>query len=579
MSLSIKTVVLSSLYRVFPEVDPSDGQKVSFSCMKNEPLSFQVAFKMEKQGSLPFNLKIDTDLPISLYSEGAVPVLQTFEAKLNDRFRAGIFYDMLLPKTVNPKLTKGGNPWNEYTFDGDKTQLHAMGDSWNAVWLTLNEAEKPVTAGKHNIKLQFLSRSSNELVGECELTVEVIDAKLPKQKLIYTNWFHCDCLCDTYGVEMFSERFWEIFRSFATAAAKNGMNMILTPCFTPPLDTPIGGERMTAQLVGVEVVDGKYRFDFSLLQRWIDEAKKCGITYFEHSHFFTQWGAKHAPKVMATVNGKYKRIFGWETKASGKKYTEFLHAYIPELLNFLKSQNLDKKFLYHVSDEPFPSMKDDYKKATDIVSDLLKGYMRGDALSHYEFYTEGIVQTPIVATNYIHDFKGKCKNLWAYYTGGQCGDGMSNRKLNCSPWRNRMLGLSLYSYNVKGFLQWGYNFYYDMLSHGVSDPKCNPCHYSGANSATAYMVYPATNGECIQSIRQKVFYDGMNDIRALQLLQSKIGRKATLEFLAEHYGNVDFNTDAESEEKFISFREALNRKIGENKTVIGNDVGVVPYNK
>lgn len=560
----IKAVVLSSLNRVFPEIDPSESEKTVFSCMRNEPLSFQVAFKLTEGTSLPFNLKIETDLPISLYSEGAVPALQTSEPKLNDQFRAGLFFDMLLPKTVNPKIDVGANPWIKMYFDGDKTQLYAMKDSWNAIWLTINENEKTVLPGEHKIKLQLISRAWDKVDGECELTVNVIDAKLPKQKLIYTNWFHCDSICDTYGVEVFSERFWEIFRNFLKTAAKNGMNMVLTPCFTPALDTSIGGERMTVQLVSVEVVNGEYKFDFTLLKRFIEEAKKCGIKYFEHSHFFTQWGARHAPKVMATVDGKYKRIFGWGTKASGKKYADFLRAYIPELLNFLKSQNIDKKFLFHVSDEPFPTMKEDYIKATNIVKDMLEGYMRGDALSHYEFYEEGIVQTPIVATDFIHEFKGKCKNYWAYYTGAQCTGGQSNRKLNCSPWRNRMLGLSLYAYDVKGFLQWGYNYYYDMLTRGIVDPKTNACGYCGANSATGYMVYPAINGECIQSIRQKVFYDGLNDIRALRLLESKIGRKATLDFMKEHYGEVDFKTDAVSEEKFISFREALNDKIKNN---------------
>lgn len=564
----VKAVVLSSLYRVFPEVDPTAAEKLSFSCLRNEPLSFQIAFKFTDESnpaeSLPFNLKIESDLPVSLYSEGAVPVLQSHDPNLQDNYRAGIFYDMLLPKTVNPKLIARSNAWDTRYFDGDNIQLHAVKDSWKAVWLTVNEAEKAVVPGKHDIKIQLLSRNTNKVVSECGLTVEVIDAKLPKQKLMYTNWFHCDCLCDTYGVEMFSERFWEIFRNFATVAAKNGMNMILTPCFTPPLDTPIGGERMTAQLVGVEVVDGQYKFDFTLLKRFIDEAKKCGIKYFEHSHLFTQWGAKHAPKVMATVNGKYKRIFGWETKASGKKYANFLRCYITELLKFLKGLKIDKSFLFHISDEPFLRMKEDYQKATDNVRDLLDGYMRGDALSHYEFYEDGTVQTPIVATSSIHNFKGKVKNLWAYYTGGQCGDGMSNRKLNCSPWRNRMLGVQLYSYNIKGFLHWGYNFYYDLFSQGLFDPKIEPCHYNGANAATAFMVYPATDGKCIQSIRQKVFYEALNDMRALQTLEKLVGRDNTMKFIEKHYGEVDFHTAAESEDKFIKFREELNKEIAKN---------------
>ena len=43
---AIQTVVLSSLCRVFPEVDPCREEKTDFSCMKNEPLSFQVAYRL-----------------------------------------------------------------------------------------------------------------------------------------------------------------------------------------------------------------------------------------------------------------------------------------------------------------------------------------------------------------------------------------------------------------------------------------------------------------------------------------------------------------------------------------------------
>lgn len=47
----------------------------------------------------------------------------------------------------------------------------------------------------------------------------------------------------------------------------------------------------------------KKHFALSLLKKWIDISKECGIEYFEISHLFTQWGAKHAPKIMAEENG------------------------------------------------------------------------------------------------------------------------------------------------------------------------------------------------------------------------------------------------------------------------------------
>lgn len=560
----VKTVVLSSLYKLFPEIEPKVGKTMSLSGLKNEPVSFQLAYRLfsENAGSMSFFVKIETDLPVSLYDEGFVPVSNTDNPKLSEHYRSGLFADMLLPKSVNPKVEIGSFPWADRYFEKDNIQFHAVRDSWKAMWLTVNEDGKTVAPGEHTIGIKLFSRNDAQLIGECSITVNIIDAKLPKQKLIYTNWFHCDCLADIYGEEMFSDKFWKIFRSFTSAAVKNGMNMILTPCFTPPLDTPIGGERKTVQLVGVEVNNGKYSFDFSLLKRYLDESRKCGIEYFEHSHFFTQWGAEHAPKIMATVDGKYKRIFGWSTVAWGKKYTEFLHAYIPSLLRFLKAEKLDKKFFFHISDEPTPSMHESYRKAKSAVGDLLDGYAVGDALSHYEFYEDGTVGTPIVSTDRVTDFFGRCDNLWCYYTGGQCSEGMSNRMINCSSERNRMLGIHMYAHNVKGFLHWGYNYYYDVLSHGLFDPKTEPCLYNGASPGTSFFVYPSSDGKAIQSIRQKVFYEGLNDMRALQLSEKLKGREYTMKLIEKYYGKVTFLTPAESEEKLLGFREELNKIIG-----------------
>ena len=86
--------------------------------------------------------------------------------------------------------------------------------------------------------------------------------------------------------------------------------MLLTPVFTPPLYTAVGGERPTVQLVKVIKENNKYSFDFENFRRYINLCLNCGIEAFEISHFFTQWGAKHAPKIVATVNGKEKQIFG-----------------------------------------------------------------------------------------------------------------------------------------------------------------------------------------------------------------------------------------------------------------------------
>jgi hypothetical protein len=189
--------------------------------------------------------------------------------------------------------------------------------------------------------------------------------------------------------------------------------------------------------------------------------------------------------------------------------------------------------------------------------------MLGDALSHYEYYEKGLVQTPIVCTNHVADFVGRCKNLWAYYTGGQANDGLSNRILVMSAERNRILGIQMYYHKVKGFLHWGYNYYYDVLCHGLFDPKMNACGYNG-HSGTSYFVYPSHDGTAIQSTRQKVFFEGINDYRALQLLEKKCGRKCAEDLVKKHFGDITFYTKPSSPTQILEFRAELNQMVVEN---------------
>lgn len=163
---------------------------------------------------------------------------------------------------------------------------------------------------------------------------------LPKQTLIHTQWFHCDCLATWYGVEVFSEDHWKIIERYVKTAADHGVNMILTPIFTPPLDTAVGGERPTVQLVDVEKNGSTYSFGFDKLKRWVDMCRSNGIEYFEFSHLFTQWGAKHAPKIVAKENGELKRIFGWDTDATAEEYKSFLDQFLPELVRFIEDNGL-----------------------------------------------------------------------------------------------------------------------------------------------------------------------------------------------------------------------------------------------
>lgn len=567
MNIEFESRVFSSLTKIFPDNIDCEAEPQK-SALIGEPLSFQVAYRGDCNGSgychIITQFESDIDLKyIACYKTALVPVINSKPKQFDDYYDKNLSHlypDVLLKRQAESKFSPDGFWSTHYFEEGENNLLNAVPKAWQSIFITINEEGLDIPKGKHFVKIKFISPYDLALLKEEKFEFEIIDEKLHPQTISNTSWFHADCLSSIYGVEPLSDRHFEIMQSFMKEAGKTGMNMILLPAFTPPLDTPIGRERTTIQLVQVEVKNGEYHFDFTLMDRYIKLAQESGINRFEHSHLFTQWGASHAPKIMATVNGEYKRIFGWETDSLSKEYGEFLRAYLKAFKEHILALNVED-VLMHVSDEPQAEHFEYYKNAHEIISEELKGFHLGDALSHYKFYEEGYVETPIVATDSkeLDKFIENCDNLWVYYTGDQANNNLPNRLVYTTSARNRILGIKMYCVNAKGFLNWGYNYYYEEMSHGLVNPY-NDTGIFTKTPGSSYIVYPSIDGKAIPSIRMKIFYEGINDYRALQNLEDKIGRGKVLEFIKENLGEVKM-TSYIDEKQIISFREKLNEKL------------------
>ena len=567
--MKLETKLISSLGKVFPDAIAGEELRTA-SVLEDEPFSFQIAFRNDPFTKTVTHLyvRVETDLEpgsVSEYLVSYVPVMRADVPGTDgffDRKTPGLYPDMLLRRRTNARVEDDGRWGPRYIEQDQDNLLAAVSDSYQALWFTVNEEGRTMRPGGYRIRVLFYNAESGEQLAGESLALEIVPAKLSENAPFYTNWFHCDCLADIYGTEVFSDRFFGIMRSFVKTAAVHGMNTILLPAFTPPLDTTPGKERRTAQLVGVEVTRDGYSFDFSLMKRYIGLCLECGIGYFEHSHLFTQWGAEHAPKVMAADGTGTRRIFGWETDAGGKEYTAFLKSYLRALKAFLCGEGLEKRILFHVSDEPDLEHLASYRRAREAVAEEMEGFPCADAVSHYEFYEKGLTERPIVVVSSpdMEKFVRNCGDYWVYYTGAQVMDGCSNRIIPATSARNRAIGVQMYAGGANGFLHWGYNYYYGFLSHGLFDPAKDPCGYNKL-AGTCFVVYPGTGGEAIPSLRMKVFQEGLNDCRALRRLETLAGREAALAFLEERLGRVDYHFCPDGK-TLLGFRESLNREIG-----------------
>ena len=254
----IKAKIISSLEKVFVDskID-SFAALEKVSVLKGERLNFQIVHSYDTVDS-PLIYETVRLMP-TLSGELAplatmrgiahVPVTKTTHCIGTDdnyvRTEAGLYPDILRPMYYGGKFS--------YTPC-----------STNAVWVEIN-IPKDMEAGSYKFRIDIdgnnYPNGCNYGLCSCELEVEVINEVLPDEDIYFTQWFHSDCLANYYNVEVWSDRHFEIIESFIKTARRNGINMILTPVFTPPLDTAVGGERRTTQLVGVTLEGGRSQAD------------------------------------------------------------------------------------------------------------------------------------------------------------------------------------------------------------------------------------------------------------------------------------------------------------------------------
>lgn len=535
---------VSTLEKIMPDKRPLRDETVA-EAFRGEDASFQVAFFLRGDFFMRCKCRVDGISPehVGVFFPQYVPCTTLTRGKADD-YRLfdtpALVPDALIPANDN----------------GFPVRYGMYGSLFIKIYGT-------APAGKYDLTVSVINERG-ETLGSCAHSVSVLPAELEKGKLIYTDWMHYDCICHTHNVKMFSQRFYKILGNYIDLASEHGMNMLLVPLFTPPLDTAKFAYRDTCQLIGVKKNGGSYSFDFSLFEFFISFIRMHGIEYFELSHLFSQWGAEYAPKI---VSQDGELLFGWDTRADSEEYISFLSCFLPLLGDRLKSLSIADRCFFHVSDEPVIKQIESYSKAKALISRYLPGFTTFDAMSDYGFYQSGLTDIPVAATDRADEFlKHGVSPLFVYYCCGQEGDYLSNRFMFTPHVRIRVLGFQLYINNISGFLHWGYNFYNSQLSLSRIDPYSVTDAGGAFQSGDAFCVYPYGDGAA-SSLRLEAFSDGLRDYRALLTLEKTWGREKTLSLLYEHGFAPGFHAYPRDNASFNAVCEKIAEIIKNNRGI------------
>ena len=549
------TKQFSSMEKIRFKIDDSFGEISEKIAIKGERLSYQIALNCD--GIKRYRTKVFVDSPLSdfvkIYTVKDVymdlPLTEDFDQEDYITKEPGLMPDVLIP------------------ID-EQNNIITISQNQTVLWVRV-DIPNDIKADDYSVKVNF---ETTDCWGdfnkplctiEKEMKIKVIDAVLPEQKLKYTRWFYIDCIATAHNVELFSEKHWYLIEEYIKAAVDSGINMLLVPIHTPPVDTESGWKRPCVQLVDIEKTGEKYNFNFERFHRYINICKKCGIKYFEMAHMFTQWGAKYTPNILVEENGKSDYLFGWNVSANSKEYSDFLEQYVKAIITELEKAEISENTYFHISDEPNTDNIYNYEKAVNLIKPLIGKCKVFDALSHTEFYEKGLVKIPVTCINEMDEFlKLNIPEQWTYYC---CGPQSiyPNSFLALPSYRIRVLGFMLYKYNIKGFLHWGLNFYNSFKSWYYINPYLSTSADGAFPSGDGFILYPSRNG-AYGSIRGEMMHLAIEDMNVCYCLENLIGRDAVIRIIDEFAeGELRFDKYPKNKEFIENLRQRLAETINE----------------
>ncbi len=508
----------SSLNRVFPRSQP--GKKIALSLVspRNAQVSFQVCYQNQSTSGLTVKCAVEAPQGVSVQVRrvGYVPQWNfTAGVPMEDQDGVG-HIPGLVPDPLFPDQQAVTGPQGTQSF-----------------WITLRvAADAPVGKSTLPVHLTF---GENSAAMEAVLDVRPVVLKARKDFPV-THWWNADGIFDYYKVEAFGDDWFRITEPYLKNMVSHGSNVIFVPLFHHRREIV---QRPAQLLIVTKLKNGRYKFDWSRVKRFVDLARKCGFEEFEWPHF---WHMNIQPtgailscaepqRVYTFRDGKAELVVAADAQPTGEEYVSFLKQFLPEFRRFLESEKLDRVSWYHVSDEP-EGKPEDIKNFKDAHELLLKlaPWMKGrvlDAISPIEYGRQRLVDYPIPNVAAAAAYRAEGIPHWVYYCCGPKGTCL-NRFFDTPLAKLRMGGMLFYHLEALGFLHWGYNYWYvmDLGFNAVPQNLIDP-FTDGAVGTTAggegepygdsFVVYPGKDGP-LDSIRWEVFAESLQDYALLQTL-------------------------------------------------------------
>ncbi len=491
----MQTWLASSLIRLYPSTPPVRRNTLVLETARGAQVSFQAAFRLDDRDAvIVATADAPAGLTVRVRRVGYVPMPHhTVSVPLHELEGVG-HIPGYVPDPLFPDARIHAGPYETHAF-----------------WITVHVA-RDIAPGNYpvSVRVGIDGEDSETLTANIDVHAAVLE---PRRDFPVTHWFYTDAICHWYGTEVWQEEFWPIVEPFLANLVTHGQDTIYVPLFTPPTD----GVKRPTQLLGVQRDGERYLFDWTLVRRWVRLARRLGLTYFEWTHLFTQWGVKCAIRIYEGHGETGALLWPPETGAVSPTYRNFMAQFLPAFQQFLEDEGIFEQSFFHLSDEPHGDEHlANYRAARELLRELAPWMRVMDALTDIRFAREGLCDIPAPLITTAPDFVREDFHPWTYFCCGPREEYL-NRLLDTPLIKVAMSGWLFYRTKVHGFLHWGYNYWYKSQTTTLIDPFAvlDGTQWPGWTYGDCFLVYPGADGP-IDSQRWEVFAESLQDYALLQ---------------------------------------------------------------
>lgn len=358
-----------------------------------------------------------------------------------------------------------------------------------------------------------------------DLTIKVYKPVIGKTSLWVTNWFfdQFQYLNNGNKVEKYSDLYWQLWRVMAKMMAEYRQNVALIS----PLD-----------LTAFTFENNRWSFDFSNFNKLVKLFVEEGVI-----------GRLEGGHLGSRVDGGWTSQFGLFVPVPGNKTTSlkvmtiddpetkrFYTAFMPALMENIKSQGWKDIYIQHIADEPIEENVSSYKAISKFVRSISPDLKIIEACHSNKLDNEVNIWVPQL--NFLSDSidfykkrQAKGDEVWFYtclYPQGK----YPNRFIDQQLIQMRMLHWINFKYGITGYLHWGYNYWRNSASDST-DWKSPYGETSVVNGnagqilpgGDSWIVYPGEK-TLYPSIRLEAMRDGIVDYELLKMFKERYPEEA-----------------------------------------------------